>query len=127
MNSLQQQARFDAFVSEFNNERPHEALGMKTPASCFSYSPRSYPAKVAEPEYDSDLEVRLVQEHGQFKWNGSKVFISEVLRGERIGLELIEEDHWLVYFSSMPIALFDSYEQLIHPLGGRSRAGEGRK
>src|SRR6187399_1737116 len=29
-NFLQQQARFDAFVSEFNNERPHEALAMKT-------------------------------------------------------------------------------------------------
>ena len=37
MNSLQQQARFDAFVSEFNDERPHEALGMKTPSE--SYSP----------------------------------------------------------------------------------------
>ena len=34
MNSLQQQARFDAFVSEFNAERPHEALGMKPPAEC---------------------------------------------------------------------------------------------
>jgi transposase InsO family protein len=120
-----QQEAFDRFKPIFNEQRPHEALGMKTPASCYSYSPRSYPAKVAEPEYDSDLEVRLVQEHGQFKWNGSKVFISEVLRGERIGLELIEEDHWLVYFSSMPIALFDSHERLIHPLGGRNRAGEG--
>ena len=122
-----QQEAFDRFRPTYNEQRPHEALGMKTPASCYSCSPRAYPAKVAQPEYDSDLEVRQVQEHGQFKWNGSKVFISEVLRGERIGLELIEEDHWLVYFSSMPIALFDSYEQLIHPLGGRSRAGKGRK
>ena len=31
MNSLQQQARFDAFVQEFNTERPHEALAMKMP------------------------------------------------------------------------------------------------
>jgi transposase InsO family protein len=37
MNSLQQQARFDAFVSEFNEERPHEALGMITPSE--SYCP----------------------------------------------------------------------------------------
>ncbi len=27
-NFLQQQARFDEFVSEFNRERPHETLGM---------------------------------------------------------------------------------------------------
>jgi transposase InsO family protein len=40
MNSLQQQARFDAFVREFNHERPHEALAMKMPAEAYSASPR---------------------------------------------------------------------------------------
>lgn len=30
-NLLQQQVRFDAFVSEFNGERPYEAIGMKVP------------------------------------------------------------------------------------------------
>ena len=35
MNSLQQQARFDAFVQEFNTERPHEALAMKCPAEVY--------------------------------------------------------------------------------------------
>jgi len=38
MNSLQQPTRFDDFVSEFNSERPHEALGMKYPVEvwiCF--------------------------------------------------------------------------------------------
>jgi hypothetical protein len=38
MNSLQQQARFDVFVQEFNAERPHEALGMKCPAGITSAS-----------------------------------------------------------------------------------------
>jgi transposase InsO family protein len=42
MNSLQQQARFDAFIQEFNTERPHEALGMKSPAEVYSASPRAY-------------------------------------------------------------------------------------
>src|SRR4029450_3992886 len=42
MNSLQQQARFDAFVSEFNDESPHEALAMKTPSENYSRSPRPY-------------------------------------------------------------------------------------
>jgi transposase InsO family protein len=35
-NSLQQQDRFDAFVPEFNAERPHEALGMKCPPNSMS-------------------------------------------------------------------------------------------
>ena len=41
-NSLQQQARFDDFVREFNTERPHEALGMKTPAQMYPPPPRPY-------------------------------------------------------------------------------------
>src|SRR6266705_3701473 len=42
MNSLQQQARFDAFAKEFNEERPHEALAMKRPAEVYAPSPRPY-------------------------------------------------------------------------------------
>ncbi len=42
MNALQQQDRFDRFVSEFNDERPHEAIGMKTPAELYIPSSRTY-------------------------------------------------------------------------------------
>jgi hypothetical protein len=39
-NLLQQQAKFDAFLEEFNNERPHEALQMKYPGGgLFSFLP----------------------------------------------------------------------------------------
>ncbi len=41
-NSLQQQARFDAFINEFNIERPHEALDMKCPGEVYSPSPDRY-------------------------------------------------------------------------------------
>jgi transposase InsO family protein len=111
-----QQESFDRFQLIFNQQRPHQALAMKTPASCYARSPRPYPAKLPEPEYPSGLEVRRVRASGQFKWKGHNVFISEVLRQEAIGFELIENDHWLVYFASFPIALFDSYERAIHPL-----------
>lgn len=40
-NMLQQQARFDAFVSEFNTERPHEALNMRTPQDIHIASTRT--------------------------------------------------------------------------------------
>jgi transposase InsO family protein len=42
MNMLQQQARFDAFVSEFNTERPHEALDMQVPGDLYQPSIRQY-------------------------------------------------------------------------------------
>ena len=38
-----QQRKFNAFVEEFNNERPHEALGQQTPASHYQSSPREMP------------------------------------------------------------------------------------
>ena len=41
-NSLQQQAKFDEFVHEFNADRPHEALAMKTPAEVYRPAPRPY-------------------------------------------------------------------------------------
>lgn len=37
MNSLQQQARFDDFVQEFNAERPDEAIAMKCPAEVYMH------------------------------------------------------------------------------------------
>ena len=58
-NSLQQQARFDAFVKEFNTERPHEALAMKTPAECYTPSSRAYRGlpDLDYPFHDRDIHV----------------------------------------------------------------------
>ena len=43
-NALQQQARFDAFLEQFNRERPHEALAMKVPRDVYAVSPAPTPA-----------------------------------------------------------------------------------
>jgi integrase-like protein len=43
-NLLQQQAKFDAFVQEFNCERPHEALNMQCPGQVYTASARPYQA-----------------------------------------------------------------------------------
>ena len=45
-NILQQQEKFDAFIEEFNNERPHEALDMKCPAEISTVSARSDNSKM---------------------------------------------------------------------------------
>jgi len=59
MNSLQQQARFDAFVDEFNAERPHEALAMKCPNEIYALSTRPYEGlpEIAYPFHDRDILV----------------------------------------------------------------------
>src|SRR5213592_780978 len=59
MNSLQQQDRFDAFVHEFNAERPHEALAMKCPAELYLPSARSYAGlpELTYPFHDRDVVI----------------------------------------------------------------------
>lgn len=107
-NRRAQQRAFDRFRREYNEERPHEALGMQTPAALYQPSPRPFPARVPEPEYPSTMQVRRVQCKGQFSWKHQDVFLSETLIGECVGLEQLDEDTWLVHFAAFPIACFDS-------------------
>jgi len=112
-NRRQQQRAFDGFRQEYNHERPHEALGMATPASCYACSPRAYPRRVPEPEYDTSLRVRKVYPHGQFFWRGQDVFLGKALAGERIGLQAVDDRYWRVYFAGVPIAYLDERKQKI--------------
>ena len=114
-NRRMQQRAFDQFRREYNEERPHEALGMRTPAAIYAGPRRPYPSRVPEPEYDSGMEVRRVCEGGKFRWRGEFVFASHVLAGERIGLKPVAEDGWRVYFAAFPIADFSSRELRIGP------------
>jgi hypothetical protein len=50
-----------------------------------------------------------VQERGDIAWKGYQhVFVSEVLRGERIGLLPIDDRYYRLYLASFPLARFDS-------------------
>jgi transposase InsO family protein len=129
-NARAQQRAFDRFRRDYNEVRPHEALGMQTPASVYVASPRTYPGRVREPEYDSAFQVRRVQQMGQFRWNSERVFLTSVLQGERVGLLPMDDRYWTVYFAQFPIARFDSHELKILPLDeekifDEDGAGEG--
>src|SRR5262245_16265780 len=82
MNCLQQQACFDAFVEEFNTERPHEALAMKCPAELYRPSTRPYDGlpDVEYPLHDRDV---LVTACGRICMHRKKINISTVLAGQR--------------------------------------------
>ena len=117
-NRREQQRALDSFRQEYNEVRPHEALGMRTPASVYQPSARVFPARVPEPEYPATMRVRSVRQHGHFRWGKDKhdVFLSEVLWGERIGL-LSEDDRWFtIYFAHVPIARFDSERLRVMPM-----------
>ncbi len=58
-NILQQQARFDAFIHEFNGERPHQALNMQCPGELYTPAPRAYRGlpELAYPFHDKEVLV----------------------------------------------------------------------
>jgi len=102
-----QQRKFDRFRGEFNGDRPHEALEMRTPSSLYEASPRRCPARVGDPEYAEGLELRRVKPNGVFNWKNRRVFLGEAFGRELIGLERLDDRHWRVRFGGMPLAVFD--------------------
>ncbi len=83
------------------------ALGQKNPASACHRSERNYPARVNEPDYRDDVTVRRVRTNGEIKWKGGKVFLSEALVGEPVGLKQISERLWAIYYGPLEIGLLD--------------------
>lgn len=105
-----QQQRFDAFRTRYNQERPHEALQDRTPASVWTPSPRPYPERCPRPDYPGTMEVRRVATNGTFSWHGRFIFVSETLATQDVGLEEVADDVWNVVF----------YRTLLGRLDGRS-------
>jgi transposase InsO family protein len=105
-----QQQRFDKFREEYNQVRPHEALGMKTPASIYQASSRAYPASEPEVQYPDGWVTRKVQKRGEFYWRAA-VLLSEVLSGEMIGLEPVDGRFWRAYFGPKWLGVFDGHHR----------------
>lgn len=93
-----QQRKFNAFLREFNDERPHEALDMQTPAKVHQPSPREMPRKLLPIIYPDRFEVRLVSTNGGIRWHHGWINVSGALAGEYVGFEEIEDGLWDVYF-----------------------------
>nr|WP_254055574.1 integrase core domain-containing protein [Leptospira mayottensis] len=102
----QQQRSFDRFRSEYNFERPHEALGQKTPSQLYKHSTRMFPSRIPEIFYPDHFEIRKLVD-GCFYWKDRRYFITKSLAGERIGFEPIEDGLWKIFFSFVTIGYFD--------------------
>lgn len=98
---------FAAYRHEFNDVRPHEALGQRTPASLYELSPRAYPAELRSPEYRDDAKVRWARSTGQISWRGEAVMTSRCLGGEPIGLRQVSETNWEAYYGPVLLGVLD--------------------
>lgn len=95
------------FVYEYNFERPHEALDMKTPSECYGCSPRSWDGKLRSPEYDSsEGDVRKVGQSGTITIRGIEYYVGQALSGEYIQLK--EDDQFKkVYYGPLVLGCFN--------------------
>lgn len=93
-----QQRRFDAFVSDYNCIRPHEAIDMQTPGSLFTHTGKAYNPSTKPPVYPRWYETRKVDLNGLVTIFGRSVFVGRMFKGHILGLEAIEEHTWKVYF-----------------------------
>ena len=107
-NRRAQQQRFDAFRREYNEERPHEALGQKTPASLYVPSSREYPKRLPDICYPIEWTLRRVSPGGQMRWRKELVFVAHALGGQTVGLEPIDDRYWRVWFSFYEVGVMDT-------------------
>ena len=105
-NLAAQQRRFDVFRQEYNTERPHEALSMKTPSSVYVPSPRTMPKRLGHYDYPDHFEVRRVSRNSGIRWRARWVQVSQTLAEEYIGFEEIEDGIYNVYFCELLIGRF---------------------
>jgi len=121
-NVLQQQMRFDTFVRRFNQERPHEALAMATPASHYTASSRIYRG-LEDLVYPFHDWTAVVTRCGRICYQRRKINLSQVFAGQTVGVKQTDDHIWLVTFMDYDLGYFDDetcrLEPIADPFGPR--------
>jgi transposase InsO family protein len=102
----EQQASFDEWRRTFNQERPHEALGMKRPAELYQPSPRKFEGTPQDLTYPK-MEPRRVKSTGHIHYGNQSIFISSALSGWSVGLEFCEPGKFNVHFGGLLLGQYD--------------------
>jgi len=105
-NLLQQQARFDAFIDYYNQERPHQALAMRCPAELYTPSPRPYRG-LEELDYPFHDHAHIVTRCGRICFGRRKINLSTVFAGQKVGVKEVSDRIWLVSFMHYDLGYFD--------------------
>jgi len=119
------QRQLNAWMQVYNSERPHEALGMRTPDSLYVCSPRKLPSRAAAASYAQSLEVRSVRSNGEIKYRGCVYFISGVLCGRRVGLEALDDGRLRVWFATCELGVLCPSARLFAPAGTTAKPRPG--
>ena len=103
------QRNFDGFRQTYNHQRPHESLGLATPASRWRPSEREFQSDpLPPPQYRGGDTVRKVDAAGKLSLRGRAFRISKALVGQHVGLRATEVDGLLtVLLGDVPMGRLD--------------------
>jgi transposase InsO family protein len=105
----------ELFRDEYNEIRPHAALGLAPPAHRFTRSDRGYCPTPMRWEYPAGVDVRRVHVTGMAHYCGRLYFVSEALAGEEIGCVPFE-DRVLVTYRHMYVREWNLHTRRSLPL-----------
>ena len=100
------QEALDVWRGSFNNERPHESLGMRSPAELYLASERKYEGTPDDLEYPQ-MCARRVDSNGAIKLDGQTLFLSTALASWSVGLKPIAQDLMEVWFGRLLLGQVD--------------------
>jgi transposase InsO family protein len=110
-NLLQQQECFDAFVTEFNHVRPHQALEMRCPGAVYQPSPRGYTG-LPEPTYPLHDDVRTVDHRAAIRMpDGGQCHLTHALDGQTVGIREVDDGRWLITFATLDLGYYDERDK----------------
>jgi putative transposase len=113
-NFLQQQARFDDFIDCYNNERPHQALGMRYPAELYRPSAQHYRG-LGDLDYPFHDRTITVTQCGRLCMGRRKINLSTVFAGQNVGVRQLSDKIWLVSFMHYDLGFFDDETCRLEP------------
>ena len=107
-NMSSQQRAFDRFVADYNEVRPHEALGQRTPESLYRSSLTRYSeGPLPELEYPDRFQVLKTYANGVISFGSTQWLISGTLKNQRVGLEEVDDAQWNVHFGPLVLGRID--------------------
>ena len=108
-----QQRAFHRFGRLYNEERPHQALDGKTPASVYRASHRQYTGRLPALEYPGHYVVKMVTNAGTVRFQKRVLFIANALKQHHIGLEEIDDGIWSIYFCQVLLGRLDERDYIL--------------
>src|SRR5437867_1501542 len=108
-----QQRAFTTFRHLYNEERPHEALHDRPPATLYRPSPRAYTGTLPPVEYPGHFIVKRVTNAGTIRLRKRLLFLANALKQHPVGLEEIDDGIWSIHFCHVLLGRVDERDYII--------------